>query len=125
MPNPLDRLRIEALTTLGQVYDEMALRVWYTAHLSKKSPLMMALGGLGKLPQEQRVEMGKRGNEVKRALEAAFAEKEQAFQMAAWERSLKENAVDVTLPGRQLRAGHLHPVTQTWRATCAILARMG
>ena len=52
-------------------------------HLSKKSPLMMALGDLGKLPKEQRAEIGKCGNEVKRALEAAFAEKEQAIQTAA------------------------------------------
>jgi phenylalanyl-tRNA synthetase alpha chain len=83
----------EALTALDQAHDEAALCMWQAVHLSKKSPLMMALGDLGKLPHEQRAEIGKYGNEVKRALEAAFAEKEQAIQTAALERSLKENAV--------------------------------
>jgi len=41
------------------------------------------------------------------------------------EHSLKENAVDVTLPGRRPRYGHLHPVTQTLRQMCGILSRMG
>jgi phenylalanyl-tRNA synthetase alpha chain len=125
MASRLDHIQIEALSALDQVHDEVALRAWYAAHLSKKSPLLAALGELGMLPKEQRVEMGKRGNEVKRALEAAFAERTQAIQSAALERSLKENAVDVTLPGRQPRPGHLHPVTQTMRQMCSILAQMG
>ena len=125
MEGQLGIIQSEALTALGRVHDETALRAWYALHLGKKSPLMTALGDLGKLPKEQRAEIGRRGNEVKRALEAAYAEKEQSIQAEALARSLKENAVDVTLPGQRPGYGHLHPVTQTMRQMCAIFSRMG
>jgi phenylalanyl-tRNA synthetase alpha chain len=125
MEDQLGKIQGEALTALAGVHDEEALRAWHAAHLAKKSPLMTALGDLGKLPKEQRAEIGKRGNKVKCALEAAYAEKEQALQVKSLARALKENAVDVTLPGCQPVYGHLHPITQTMRQMCAIFSRMG
>lgn len=125
MDNHLDTIQSEALTELQSVHDEAALRTWYAAHLAKKSPLMIALGDLGKLPKEQRAEIGKRGNEVKRALEAAYAEKEQGIQAEALARSLQENAVDVTLPGRRPHPGHLHISTKTLRHIYQVFGEMG
>jgi phenylalanyl-tRNA synthetase alpha chain len=125
MLEQLDAIQTQAMSELEAVHDETMLRAWYAAHLAKKSPLMTALGDLGKLPKDQRAEMGKRGNEVKRALEAAYAEKEQAVQAAALAHSLRENAVDVTLPGRQQRPGHLHISTQTLRHIYQVFGEMG
>ena len=125
MDNDLDTIQAEALTELQRVHDETALRAWYAAHLAKKSPLMAALGDLGKLPKEQRAEAGKRGNEVKRALEAAYADKEQSVQAEALSRALKENAVDVTLPGRAPQPGHLHISTQSLRHIYQVFGEMG
>ena len=125
MIEQLDTIQSEAMAALEGVHDEAALRAWYAAHLAKKSPLMTALGDLGKLPKEQRAEIGKRGNEVKRALEAAYAEKEQAIQAEALARSLKENAVDVTLPGRRSQPGRLHITTQTLRHIYQVFGEMG
>ena len=125
MLEQLDTIQSQALTALQNVRDEEALRAWYAAHLARKSPLMTALGDLGKLPKEQRAEMGKRGNEVKRALEAAYAEKEQAIQAEALARSLRENAVDVTLPGRRPQPGHLHISTRTLRHIYQVFGEMG
>src|SRR5512136_2227272 len=113
MQSQLGKIQTEALAALASVHDEAALRAWHAAHLAKKSPLMTALSDLGKLPKEQRAEMGRRANEAKRALETAFAEKEQAVQAEALARSLKENAVDVTLPGRRPQPGRLHISTQS------------
>jgi phenylalanyl-tRNA synthetase alpha chain len=121
----LEAIQTGALAALEQVRDEESLRAWYAAHLAKKSPLMTALGDLGKLPKEQRAEIGKRGNEVKRVLEAAYAAKEQAIQAAALERTLRENAVDVTLPGRRPQPGHLHISTQTLRHIYQVFGEMG
>jgi len=125
MIEQLDTIQSTALAALASVHDEAALHAWYATHLAKKSPLMTALGDLGKLPKEQRAEIGKRGNEVKRALEAAYAEKEQAIQAEALARSLKENAVDVTLPGRQPRPGNLHISTKTLRHIYQVFGEMG
>jgi phenylalanyl-tRNA synthetase alpha chain len=123
-----ERLRIieyEALAALAQVGDEVALRAWHAAHLSRKSLLMTLLGELGNLPKEQRAAVGQRANQLKRALETAWAERESALQGEALSRALKANAVDVTLPGRGVTYGHLHPITQTWREMRAILAQLG
>jgi phenylalanyl-tRNA synthetase alpha chain len=125
MTEQLDMIQTGALAALEQVHDQDALRAWHAAHLAKKSPLMAALSDLGKLPKEQRAEIGKRGNEVKRALEVAYVEKEQAIRAEALARALKENAVDVTLPGRQPRPGRLHISTQTLRHIYQVFGEMG
>ncbi len=125
MEEQLHRIEAETLTALDQVRDKESLRAWYAAHLAKKSPLMIALSDLGKLPKEQRAEYGRLGNEIKRALKAAFTEKEKAIQAEALARALKANAVDVTLPGRRPGPGHLHPITQTLHQMCALFSQMG
>ena len=125
MNDQVREINSHALAALEQVSDEGSLRAWYAAHLAKKSPLLTLLGDLGKLPKEQRAEVGKLANAVKRALEAAYAKKDQAIQAQALARALQENAIDVTLSGRQTIYGHFHPVTQTLREMCVIFARMG
>jgi len=125
MLEQLAKIQSKAMTELAGIHNEAALRAWYAAHLAKKSPLMTLLGELGKLPKEQRIEIGRRANEVKRVLEAAYAQKEQAIQAEALERALKENAVDVTLPGRRPRPGHLHISTQTLRHIYQVFGEMG
>jgi phenylalanyl-tRNA synthetase alpha chain len=118
-------IEAEALAALEQASDESALRAWYAAHLSKKSPLITSLGDVGKLPKEQRALIGQSANEVRRKLETAYGEKEQIVQAQTLARSLQQNAVDVTLPGRRTSYGYLHPITQTLRTMCTILAQMG
>jgi phenylalanyl-tRNA synthetase alpha chain len=64
-------------------------------------------------------------NEVKGALEAAHEAKVEALKQAAQARSRLADQVDVTLPGRPVRPGRLHPATQTLREIYRILAEMG
>jgi phenylalanyl-tRNA synthetase alpha chain len=125
MLEQLDGIQSDATAALKAISDPDALRAWYGVHLAKKSPLMTMLGDLGKLPKEQRAEIGKRANQAKRALEAAYAAKEDALRRAALERSLTAEAYDVTLPGRPVQAGRLHVTTVEMRRTVAIFAEMG
>ncbi len=125
MLEQLDTIQSEATVALAGVHDEDALHAWYAAHLGKKSPLLTFLGDLGKLPKEERPAAGKRGNEVKRALEAAYAAQEDALRRAALERSLTVEAYDVTLPGRPVQAGRLHISTVEMRRIVAVFAEMG
>jgi phenylalanyl-tRNA synthetase alpha chain len=69
--------------------------------------------------------VGKLANEVKTALEAAFAARQDAVAQAEVEASLRRGAVDVTLPGRPPALGRLHPTTRTLREICAIFSQMG
>ena len=124
----LDRLsQIEeaALGALREVSDADDLERWRAAHLGRSSALMTILGDLGKLSKEERPPIGRRGNEVKQKLEAALEEKGQGLRQAALARSLSEERLDVTLPGRPARRGRLHPATVTLREIASVWAEMG
>ncbi|RME86819.1 MAG: phenylalanine--tRNA ligase subunit alpha [Anaerolineae bacterium] len=125
MLEQLEHIQREALEALQSVQDEETLQAWRVAHLGRNSPLMRVFSDLGSLPKEERPAVGRRANEVKQALEAALEEKSQALKQAAIERSLREERLDVTLPGRPFRRGRLHPSTQTLRRILSILADMG
>ena len=126
MLEELQKIRQEALDALARVEDEDALQAWRVAYLGrKKSPIVDAFKQLGSLSKEERPAAGRLANEVKTALETAFEEKQAALKHAALERSLSEERLDVTLPGRPPRRGRLHPSTQTLRRMLSILGEMG
>ena len=125
MLEQLDALEQEALAALEQVNDPPALAAWKQSYLGRSAPLMTFLGDLGKLPPAERPLAGKRGNEVKLRLEAAYAAGEERVNAAALNQTLQTEALDVTLPGRPLRRGRLHPSTLTLRRIYAIWAEMG
>jgi len=125
MVEQLDRIEAEARAGLEAAADSGALEQWRIAHLGRSSPLMEALGGLGSLPKDQRPAIGQRGNQVKRALEAAYAERAEALRQAEMEQAMTSGALDVTLPGRPLARGRLHPATAGLREIYAVFAEMG
>lgn len=121
----LNTIEQDALAALDSSTDTQALEAWRIAHLGRSSPLMNVLGDLGKLSKEERPAIGKRGNEVKRALEEAYSAKAEALRRAEMEQAMTAGAVDVTLPGRPLPRGRLHPATQTLRRIYDVWAEMG
>lgn len=125
MVEQLDRLEEEAMAALEAVADEEALAAWRSAYLGRTGQVTEAVKALGTLPREERPAYGRRVNEVKHALEAAYEAQVAALNRAAQARLLSADAVDVTLPGRLPRPGRLHPSTRTLREIYAILAEMG
>ena len=125
MLEQLDRIEQDGLAALHSSNDEASLEQWRVAHLGRSSPLMMVFAGLGKVSKEERPAVGRRANEVKQALEAALAERSAALSDAALARSLQAERLDVTLPGRALPHGRLHPATQTLRRIYQVFAEMG
>jgi phenylalanyl-tRNA synthetase alpha chain len=124
----LDKLKeIEqvALSALEFVKVQAELDAWRVAHLGRSSPVMQVFSGLGQLSKEERPAVGQAANRVKIALEAALAERTEAVKAAALAKSLEEEQLDVTLPGRGVRVGRLHPSTQQLRRVVEIFAEMG
>jgi phenylalanyl-tRNA synthetase alpha chain len=113
------------LAALASVGDEAALEAWRVAHLGRSSPLMQVFSGLGSLSKEERPLVGQRANEVKKALEAAFGSRSGQLRQAALERTLEAEHLDVTLPGRRVPVGRLHPVTRTLRELYRVFGEMG
>jgi phenylalanyl-tRNA synthetase alpha chain len=125
MLEKLDEIKSAALQALESVTDEDALQAWRVTHTGRSSALMQVFSGLGGLTKEERPLVGQKANKVKLALESAFSEHSQVVQEAALKRSLESEHLDVSLPGRPLRGGRLHPATQTLRRILGILAEMG
>jgi phenylalanyl-tRNA synthetase alpha chain len=125
MQERLEAMEREALAALETASASDSLAAWKTAHMGRSSPLMTFLGDLGKLPAEERPAAGREGNELKRKLETAFAEREQGLQAEEWKKALESAKLDVTLPGRAIRRGRLHPSTLVLRRIYAIWADMG
>jgi phenylalanyl-tRNA synthetase alpha chain len=125
MLDALNEIERQALSTLEAIQDENTLQGWKVAHLGRSSPLMKTFDQLGGLPKEERPLIGRRANEIKNALEAAFSARVEALRQAAVARSLQADRMDVTLPGRPVRRGRLHPATQTLREIYRIFAEMG
>jgi phenylalanyl-tRNA synthetase alpha chain len=125
MLDQLDNIQRNALDSLAQVHDEPALDNWRITHLGRSSPLMLVFAGFGAVPKEERAAVGQAANRTKLALEAALADTASSLRQQALERSLAEGHLDVTLPGRPIRRGRLHPSTQQLRRVLSILAEMG
>ncbi len=121
----LDQIRQQALEALGDLRKETELAAWRNAYLSRTAPVMKVFSSLGSVPKEQRPAVGQAANQVKVALEAAFEERSQAIKTAALQQALETERLDVTLPGRPLTQGRLHPETQAMREVCQVLSAMG
>ena len=84
-----------------------ALRVKY---LGKKGELTAILKMMGKLSAEERPVIGQLANEVRAKLETSLEEKKAALHAAALEARLREEVLDVTIPGKPVEIGHKHPM---------------
>jgi len=125
MLDKLNEIEKSALESLQSITDQATLEAWRVATVGRSSPLMMVFAELGKLSKEERPVVGAAANRVKAALEAALEERSRAVKSAALGKSLEEEKLDVTLPGRAVKVGRLHPSTQQLRRVLAILAEMG
>jgi len=125
MLDRLNNIEAEARSELQSVEDEAALQSWKVKHLGRSAALGSILDGLRELAKEERPAVGRRANEVKTALEGAYEARLGALRARALDRSLREERLDVSLPGRPVARGRLHPATQMLRRVIAIWAEMG
>ncbi|MFN8924942.1 MAG: phenylalanine--tRNA ligase subunit alpha, partial [Rhodospirillales bacterium] len=95
------------------------------APLGKNGRLTDAMKALGALSPDERRARGQALNEVKDAVTTAVEARRATLARAALAARLEAERVDVTLPTRAERAGHLHPISQTVDEIVAIFADMG
>jgi phenylalanyl-tRNA synthetase alpha chain len=115
----------EANALFGSIDDADALEQAKARYLGKSGAITELLKGLGKLPAEERRTAGALINDAKEKIEAALQARREAIQLAAMERKLAVEALDVTLPGRGRGHGNIHPIMRTWRRVEEIFASIG
>lgn len=125
MLDQIEAIKARANEELSCASDESGLESWRVRYLGKKSELTQVLRGLAGLSVEEKKAVGAAANELKIVLEESFKEKEKALRESRILAAAGKAAVDITLPGRRLPAGHLHPVHETLDEIVAIFNSMG
>ena len=110
MRDQLAKIRSEALAAFENAADLAALDALRVQYLGKKGELTAVLKMMGKLTAEERPVMGQLANDVRAALESALEERTAALENAALEQRLLDEAIDVTIPGKNVSVGHRHPM---------------
>ncbi|MEQ1742240.1 MAG: phenylalanine--tRNA ligase subunit alpha [Candidatus Nitrotoga sp.] len=109
----LEKILDEALKQFAAIEQAAELEQVKARYLGKEGCLTVLLKGLGKLSAEERPAAGVRINQVKQSIESALQERREALQYSQLQLKLQAEALDVTLPGRGIGCGGLHPVTRT------------
>jgi phenylalanyl-tRNA synthetase alpha chain len=94
-------------------------------YLGRTGAMTELLKGLGKLAPDQRREAGSRINEAKARIERSLEEQRARLRNEALERKLRDESVDVTLPGRGSGSGGLHPITRVRARIETLFRSMG
>ncbi len=125
MLEELETLYQKSLQSLQQADSTAVLETWYRETLGRKGSVQLMTRQIGQIDPADRPAFGKRINQVKTELQAAYDGRLAELKMVELEASLAESALDVTLPGRPLPQGGLHIITQTLRETYRIFGDMG
>jgi phenylalanyl-tRNA synthetase alpha chain len=121
----LEELQARALDELRASSSSEAVEQWRVAYLGRRGELTLVLRGLGPLAPEERRTVGAAANSVKALLEKSLARAEEAIRGAELQALAERGRLDVTLPGRPIPLGRLHPTTQIVREICAAFVSMG
>ncbi len=127
MESPLDieQLVGEAEAAIVAAAGLAALDEVRVKYLGKSGLLTGQLKKLGTLPKEERPKAGQAINKAKQALQVAIDERKVLLESQALAERLSSERVDVTLPGRGLQSGGLHPVTRTLERIETLFAHAG
>jgi phenylalanyl-tRNA synthetase alpha chain len=125
MKERLQALRTAALTELAAVNDPAALNDVRVKYVGKKGQLTEMLRGMGALSPEERPVIGQIVNEVRAAIEEQLEAKAAEFAAADTARRLATETIDVSLPGRPVPSGAVHPLMRVIQEIEDIFIGMG
>lgn len=109
----LEKILEEAKRALAATDDERALDAQRVRYLGKKGELTALLKTLGQLDAAERPAAGAQINEAKAQVQQWLDARKVDLSAAQLNAAIAAESLDITLPGRQVETGGLHPVTQT------------
>jgi phenylalanyl-tRNA synthetase alpha chain len=112
MTAALDAIVAEARSVMGQAKTVSELEQAKARFLGKAGSLTEQMKRLGKLSTEERPKAGALINEAKQQVEALVTAQKEAILAKELEDRLADEALDVTLPGRSIGQGGLHPISR-------------
>ncbi|MBE9548563.1 MAG: phenylalanine--tRNA ligase subunit alpha [Proteobacteria bacterium] len=121
----LNNILDTALAGIEAAEDLRALDDIRVEYLGKKGQVTALLKSLGAMDPEQRKTAGQAINQAKQAVQAAINVRRTGLEKAALDARLAAESIDVSLPGRGVERGGLHPVTHTMERITEIFSRLG
>ena len=125
MIDQLDDIEARVSAALDATVDLDALEEWRRATIGRKGEVQLLTRRMGEIEPADRPAFGKRINEIKVSLQAAFEARQEALKRAAHDAEADAESLDVTLPGRRPALGGLHPSTLVMRRIERIFGDMG
>jgi len=121
----LESLKEATIVKIATARDLKELNQIRVETLGKKGPITEVLRGMKDLSPEERPKVGSFANEIRDLLTAEIERKKQALEEAALATALSKETIDVTLPGRQVKQGNRHILTQIMEEIEDIFVGMG
>ncbi|WP_420938423.1 phenylalanine--tRNA ligase subunit alpha [Aeromonas veronii] len=115
----------QARAEIEGVSDIAALDEIRVKYLGKKGFFTEQMKGLGALSAEERPAAGAVINQAKQQVQDALNERREALEIAVLNQKLAAETIDVSLPGRRIENGGLHPVTRTIERIERLFGEMG
>ena len=125
MKEQVEKIRQSALEEIKNANDEKVLNDARVKYLGKKGELTLILRGMGGLSPEERPVIGSLVNEVRDEIENLIEEREKEFKVEEIKRKLETEKIDVTMPGKKVNLGSVHPITQIIKDIEEIFIGMG
>ncbi len=122
MEKTIEQIYQEALNELEAASEAEAVQALSVRYLGRKGVITSFLRNISKLKPEKRPEAGKKANETKKALDKLFKDALKRLERTAADTG---DYIDVSLPGRTLLEGSVHPITQITRLMCDIFTNLG
>ena len=125
MEEKISELKAAAVAEVKAASDMTALNDIRVKYLGKKGEFTAILRGMGSLSAEERPKVGKIVNVAKAEVEEAINAQTGELKAKELSARLASEKIDVTLPGRSVPQGHLHPLTLTMQRIKDIFVHMG
>ena len=122
MDNFLDRTKTEAIKEINEADNIDALNTLSIKYLGRKGVVTKYLRSISELPPEIRPKEGQNANQVKNQLSRLIDEARIRIQKDILD---SDPGIDVSLPGRPVSLGSLHPITMVTYQICDIFLRLG
>lgn len=125
MTSDLALMEKEARARIAAAMDEQQLHEARVAFLGKKGRLTAVLRSMKDLSAEERPKMGVLANKVRNEIEELEGQKKEEIKARMLNARIESEKIDITLPSRQMRKGHIHPLNKALREIVKSFTRMG
>jgi phenylalanyl-tRNA synthetase alpha chain len=123
LKNKISNLRKEALEAIVKAENEESLEELRIQYLGRKSEFGLLMRELKNISPQERAEVGQLANEAKNAIEENLNAAKKKIVESSFD--IESERIDVTIPSKKIKRGHLHPLTKIQNEIEDIFTSMG